>query len=77
MARRLIGVSDWMSDDDRSTRVRGSCGGDFAEVRLSLENSRSNVCRKGSSGDFEEKVASFARDGLALATNRSIGWCEI
>lgn len=77
MARRLIGVSDWMSDDDRSTRVQGSCGGGCTEVRLSLEDNRSNVGKKRRPRGFEEKVGSFARDRLALATKRSIGRCEI
>ena len=77
MARRLIDVSDWMSDDDRSTRVQGSCGGGCTEVRLSLEKSRSDVGKNRSSRGFQETVASFARDRLALATNGSIGLCEI
>lgn len=42
-----------MSDDDRSTRVQGSRGRDFAEVRLSPQDSRSNVGKKGSSRIFE------------------------
>ena len=50
VARRVIGVSDWMSDDDRSTRVQGgSCDRGRTEVRLSPEDSRSNVGEKGSS----------------------------
>ena len=44
---------------------------------MSPENSRSNVGKKGSSRGLEVKLASFARDGLALATKRSIGLCEI
>ena len=66
-----------MTTGARGTRVQGSCEGECAEVRLSLEYSRSNVGRKGSSRCFEEKVGSFARDGLALTTKRWIGVCEV
>ena len=54
-----------------------SCDGGCTEVRLSPENSRSNVGEEGSSRGFEERVASFARELLALVTKRSIGLCEV
>lgn len=82
MARKLIGVSDWMSNDDRSTRVQGSCGGDCREVRLSLENSRSNVGRegKGSSRVFsgngcelcETVLRSREKDGLDCVRSKGV-----
>ena len=50
-----------------------SCDQDDTEARLSLEDSRSNEGKQGSSRGFEEKVASFARGRLALATKRWIG----
>ena len=61
----------------RARGYRGSCDQDDGEARLSLEDSRSNVGKEGSSRGFEEKVASFARGRLALATKRRIGLYEM
>ena len=47
---------------------RGSCDRGDAEVRLSPENSRSNVGKKRSPKGFQGNVASFARECVALAT---------
>ena len=46
---------------------RGSCDRGYTEVRLSLEDNRSNVDEEGSSRGFD----------LRLATKRSIGLCEM